>query len=98
VEALGWTAKDLFGLIAVPEHAKPTCSSHNPYGRGRKKKALRCSHRNENPPEHEGGGIVSCTPFSAFNLFHRYRLRVTRASFAPSGVAARPDPSGEGAR
>jgi hypothetical protein len=35
---------------------------------------------------------------SAFNVFHRYRLRVTRASFVPSGVAARPDPSGDGAR
>src|SRR5215510_8453906 len=23
-EALGWTARDLFGLIAVPEHAKPS--------------------------------------------------------------------------
>jgi hypothetical protein len=23
-EALGWTAKDLFGLLAVPEHAKPS--------------------------------------------------------------------------
>jgi hypothetical protein len=35
---------------------------------------------------------------SAFNVFHRYRLRVTRASFVPSGVAARPDPGGDGAR
>src|SRR5262249_45471126 len=24
--ALGWTARDLFGLIAVPEHAKPSFS------------------------------------------------------------------------
>src|SRR5262245_12963443 len=23
-QALGWTAKDLFGLVAVPEHAKPS--------------------------------------------------------------------------
>jgi hypothetical protein len=23
-ETLGWTAKDLFGLVAVPEHAKPS--------------------------------------------------------------------------
>jgi hypothetical protein len=23
-EALGWTAKDLFGLLTVPEHAKPS--------------------------------------------------------------------------
>jgi len=29
--ALGWTARDLFGLIAVPEHAKPSFSRLSRY-------------------------------------------------------------------